>query len=127
MGELSGSTVTVLGLSFKSETDDVRDSPSLTVVAELLEAGAAVRAHDPRGADNFRSFIPETVCFTTSYEAVEGADALILMTEWNEYRALDLKILSEKMKGRVILDARNLLDPDMVRDFGFSYRGIGRG
>ncbi|MCK5250619.1 MAG: UDP-glucose/GDP-mannose dehydrogenase family protein, partial [Spirochaetaceae bacterium] len=127
MGELSGSTVTVLGLSFKSETDDVRDSPSLTVVAELLEAGAAVRAHDPRGADNFRSFIPETVCFTTSYEAVEEADALILMTEWNEYRALDLKILSEKMKGRVILDARNLLDPDMVRDFGFSYRGIGRG
>ena len=127
MGELGGRTVAVLGLAFKSETDDVRDSPSLTVVAELLKAGASVRAHDPQGAGNFRNLIPETNCYPTCYEAIDGVDAVILMTEWNEYRALDLKILAEKMKGRVILDARNLLDPDMARDYGFSYRGIGRG
>jgi len=127
MGSLRGRTVAVLGLSFKSETDDVRDSPSLTVVKELLSSGTTVRAHDPQGVDNFQKFIPETLCFSSSYEAMEGADALILMTEWNEYKALDLELTFEKMKGRVILDARNLLDPEMARDAGFSYRGTGRG
>ncbi len=126
-GNLKGLTVGILGLSFKAETDDVRDSPSLTVVSDLFEAGAAVKAHDPKGGENFRRFLPQTECFPVSYDAAQGADALILMTEWNEYRALDLNLLSEKMRGRVILDARNLLDPDLARDFGFSYRGIGRG
>ena len=127
MGELSGRTVAVLGLSFKSETDDVRDSPSLTVVAELLKAGAVVRAHDPRGADNFRLLLPETECFSNSYQALEGADALVLMTEWNEYKALDMVLAAEKMTGRVILDTRNLLDPELARESGFTYRGNGRG
>jgi UDPglucose 6-dehydrogenase len=127
LGGLEGRTVAVLGLAFKSETDDVRDSPSLAVVPELLESGAAVRAHDPQGMDNFKAAVPETECFGSSYEALEGADALVLMTEWNEYRSLDLRIAAEKMSGRVILDARNLLDPDIVREAGFEYRGTGRG
>jgi len=127
MGELQGRTIGILGLSFKSETDDVRDSPALTVVSELLKAGAKVRAHDPQGADNFRRMIPETECFPSSAEALEGADAMVLMTEWNEYKALDLTLAAEKMSGRVILDARNLLDPELVRESGFTYRGIGRG
>jgi len=126
-GELKGRTVAILGLSFKSETDDVRDSPALTVVSELLKAGAKVRAHDPQGADNFRRMIPETECFSSSAEALEGADAMVLMTEWNEYKALDLNLVAEKMFGRVILDARNLLDPELAREKGFKYRGIGRG
>ena len=127
MGSLEGRRVAVLGLSFKAETDDVRDSPSLTVVEELLKAGAEVRAHDPQGADNFRKIIPDTPCFSSSHEALEGADAMITMTEWNEYRALDLIQAAGKMKGRVILDARNLLDPEYARECGFSYRGLGRG
>jgi UDPglucose 6-dehydrogenase len=126
-GSLSGLTVAILGLAFKAETDDVRDSPALTVVGELLASGATVRAHDPQGADNFQRLLPDTQCFSTSYEAVEGADAVVLMTEWNEYRSLDLDTLAEKMKGRVVLDARNLLDPAMVREAGFTYRGTGRG
>ena len=126
-GELKGLTVAVLGLAFKAETDDVRDSPAITVVKELLSAGADVRAHDPQGTDNFLKVVPGISCFDTGYEAAESADALILMTEWNEYRALDLEILKEKMKGRVVLDARNLLDPEMVREAGFTYRGTGRG
>jgi len=126
-GSLGGLTVAILGLAFKAETDDVRDSPALTVVEELLASGATVRAHDPQAAENFQRLLPDTQCFSTSYEAVEGADAVVLMTEWNEYRSLDLDTLSEKMKGRVVLDARNLLDPAMVRDAGFTYRGTGRG
>lgn len=126
-GSLKGKTVAVLGLAFKAETDDVRDSPSLTVVSEILAAGGRVKAHDPQGSDNFCTFIPETQCMPTSYEALEGADALILMTEWNEYRALDLKIAKEKMTGNIILDARNLLDPELARSSGFIYRGVGRG
>jgi len=126
-GSLGGLTVAILGLAFKAETDDVRDSPALTVVEELLASGATVRAHDPQAAENFQRMLPDTQCFSTSYEAVEGADAVVLMTEWNEYRSLDLDTLSEKMKGRVVLDARNLLDPAMVRDAGFTYRGTGRG
>jgi UDPglucose 6-dehydrogenase len=126
-GSLSGLTVAILGLAFKAETDDVRDSPALTVVGELLASGATVRAHDPQAAENFQRLLPDTQCFSTSYEAVEGADAVVLMTEWNEYRSLDLDTLTEKMKGRVVLDARNLLDPAMVRDAGFTYRGTGRG
>ncbi|MDF1568678.1 MAG: UDP-glucose/GDP-mannose dehydrogenase family protein [Spirochaetaceae bacterium] len=126
-GSLSGLTVAILGLAFKAETDDVRDSPALTVVADLLASGASVRAHDPQAAENFRQLLPDTQCFSTGYEAVEGADAVVLMTEWNEYRSLDLDTLTEKMKGRVVLDARNLLDPAMVRGAGFTYRGTGRG
>ncbi len=127
MGPLQGKTVAVLGLTFKSETDDIRDSPSLTVVSDILAAGALVRAHDPQGMTNFKASIPETQCLETSYDALDGADALVLMTEWNEYRSLDLSVAADRMKGRVILDARNLLDPDIARELGFHYRGIGRG
>ncbi len=79
----------MLGLSFKAETDDVRDSPSLTVVSELLSEGVRIRAHDPQGSDNFRKLIPETQCLKTSYEALEGADAMILMTDGNFNYGLD--------------------------------------
>ena len=127
VGDLQGLTVAVLGLAFKAETDDIRDSPALTVVADLLESGAAVRAHDPQAAENFRRRLPDTECFATSDEALKGADALILLTEWNEYRSLDLASAAEAMRGRTILDARNLLDPELVRRQGFTYRGIGRG
>ena len=126
-GEIKGLTVAVLGLAFKSETDDVRESPAITVVEELLAAGAAVKAHDPQGADNFSRLVDGVTYSESSYGALEGADAAVLMTEWNEYRSLDLDTMAEKMKGRVILDARNLLDPKMARDAGFTYRGTGRG
>jgi len=126
VGELKGLTVAVLGLSFKSETDDVRESASLTLVAALLDAGATVRAHDPKGSENFRKIMPEAESFSGLYEALEGADAMVLMTEWNEYRALNLGIAAKKMRGRVILDTRNLLDPAAAWDGGFIYRGFGR-
>ncbi len=127
VGDLKGLTVAVLGLTFKSETDDVRDSPSLTVVSALLGSGAVVRAHDPKGAENFQSLIPDTDCYTSSYDALSGADAMLIMTEWNEYRSMDLEIVAQRMKGRAILDTRNLLDPDAARRLGFTYRGTGRG
>lgn len=126
-GGVDGKTVAVLGLAFKQQTDDIRESPALTIVDALLKRGCRVQAHDPKAMENFAEEYPSVIYCNTSYDAAKGADVLILATEWNEYRGLDFKKLSSVMTGRHILDTRNLLEPELVRNAGFSYEGVGRG
>jgi UDPglucose 6-dehydrogenase len=127
LGGLSGKTVAVLGLAFKSETDDVRDSPAIAIVASLLEKGARVQAHDPQAMDNFSRLFKEVKYCTSEFEALTGSDAAVLLTEWNEYRNLDWARSGELMRQKIILDTRNLLDPQEVISMGFTYQGVGRG
>ncbi|MCI5139302.1 MAG: UDP-glucose/GDP-mannose dehydrogenase family protein, partial [Candidatus Electrothrix sp. AR1] len=126
-GSEAGKTLAVLGLTFKPETDDMRDAPALTILPALLEKGAVVRAHDPKGMEEAKKYLPEGVEYVSgAYEACEGADAVILMTEWNQYRALDFERLKKDMKTPVFIDLRNVYDPTSLKSFGFSYVGVGR-
>ena len=126
-GSVRGKTVAVLGLTFKPETDDMRDAPSLPIVSRLVEEGAAVRAFDPEGMDAARPLLPESVTYCAdAMEAVQGADALVLVTEWNEFRALSPERLAGAMRGRVLVDLRNVFDPAAMRGAGLEYSGVGR-
>ncbi|OQX29227.1 MAG: UDP-glucose 6-dehydrogenase [Spirochaeta sp. LUC14_002_19_P3] len=125
LGSLTDKNIAVLGLAFKSETDDIREAPSLTVVRELLRASARVTVHDPAAMDNFCKVIPNLTAASSSYMALENADALLILTDWNEYRSLDLRIIAEKMRGRVILDTRNVLNKSLIKEYNFIYRGSG--
>jgi UDPglucose 6-dehydrogenase len=122
-----GTTIALLGLAFKQETDDIRESPALHIVKRLTGAGASVKAHDPKAIEVFKKVFPNLTYCSSSYEALQGADALVLATEWNEYRSLDLELAASMMTGKRILDARNLLDPEYARSTGFAYDGVGRG
>jgi UDPglucose 6-dehydrogenase len=126
-GSLAGKTIAVLGLAFKPETDDMRDSPALVVVPKLVEAGATVRAFDPAAMANAQPLLPQAVHYTGGVaEAAEGADALVLLTEWNEFRALAPARLKAMMRGELLLDLRNVYDPEAMRAAGFRYSSIGR-
>jgi len=126
-GSEAGKTIAVLGLTFKPETDDMRDSPSITILPALLEKGAVIRAHDPQGMEEARQILPDSIIYTSnSYEACKGADAVIIMTEWNQYRALDLERLGSVMKQKIFIDLRNVYQPDLVKEKGFRYDGVGR-
>ncbi len=126
LGELAGRTVAVLGLSFKPDTDDIRESPSLPILAGLLEGGAIVRAYDPEAMDGCRDEFPSVVYCDNPYEAAEGADALVIVTEWNQFRALELEHLKELLAEPLILDFRNLYEPDRMAQLGFRYISVGR-
>lgn len=127
-GSVSQKVITVLGLTFKPETDDMRDSPSLTILPALINKGAKIRAHDPEGIEQAKKLLPDKIeYFSDIYEASSGADAIILMTEWNQYRGLDLDLLKSKLKGRVFIDLRNIYEPDEMKISGFQYYCIGRG
>jgi len=126
MGSLESKTVTILGLAFKQRTDDIRESPSIAIVKSLLQKGAIVNAHDPKAMKNFRKLFPGINYFNDSNEACTKADAVIIATEWNEYRNIDPDRLKSEMKGEVLFDARNLLDPEIFISRGFAYLGIGR-
>ncbi len=127
-GSVAGRTVAVLGLTFKPETDDMRDAPSLAIVPRLVEAGAVVRAFDPAGMENARALLPPAgVEYAAgALEAACGADALVLLTEWNEFRALAPARLRAAMRGDVVIDLRNVWDPAAMRQAGFRYASIGR-
>lgn len=148
-GSVQGKTVAVLGLAFKAETDDVRESPAIEIVQELLRAGAEVRAYDPEGTENFRTAVLgegpfgggldstlKTEIATAAaqhlhycqdeFSALTGADGMIIVTEWNAFRNLDLERAAQVMRGTVIFDARNVLDPETARSRGFTYAGVGR-
>ncbi len=125
-GELAGRTIGVLGLTFKPETDDVRESPALSILPPLLEKGVRIQAHDPQGMAEAKVVCPEIHCVDNCYEAARGADALVLMTEWNQYRALDWQRLKELMKTPLFIDLRNVYDPERVRSAGMHYCGVGR-
>jgi len=126
-GSESGKTIAVLGLTFKPETDDMRDAPSASILPALLEKGARIRAHDPKGMEEAKKYLPEAIEYVdTPYEAVENADCVVLMTEWNQYRALDLQRIKSGMKAPVFVDLRNVYDPQTMQTAGFHYTGVGR-
>ncbi|MCU0887346.1 MAG: UDP-glucose/GDP-mannose dehydrogenase family protein [Rubritepida sp.] len=126
-GSVAGRTIGVLGLTFKPETDDMRDAPSLEIVPRLVAAGATVRAHDPEGMAAARQLLPQAVHYAQgALDAAEGADALVLLTEWNEYRNIAPERLKAAMRGHVLLDLRNVYDPAAMREAGFTYHSIGR-
>ncbi len=126
-GDEAGKTLGVLGLTFKPETDDMRDAPALAILPALLEKGARIRAHDPQGIDEARKLLPASIeYFDDIYETIEGADAVILLTEWNAYRGLDLERVLESMRGRVFVDLRNVYEPRRMREAGFEYACVGR-
>ena len=126
-GDLTGKSVAVLGLTFKPNTDDMRDSPALDIVPALTEMGASVRAHDPEGMEEAREHLPAITYCDGPYHAVEGADVAVILTEWNAYRALDLQRLKDTMNAPVLVDLRNVYDPERVREMGFTYASVGRG
>lgn len=126
-GSEAGKTIAVLGLTFKPQTDDMRDAPALTILPTLIEKGAIVRAHDPQGMEAAGKLMPEIVCVEDPYDACAGVDCVVLMTEWNEYRALDLERLKALVKTPVFVDLRNVYDPAAMRAAGFEYIGVGRG
>jgi UDPglucose 6-dehydrogenase len=127
LGELRGKTVGLLGLSFKPNTDDMRDAPSITIAEKLVAKGATVRGYDPVAMDIARPLLPEVEMCADPYMMAEGCDALIVITEWNEFKQLDFERIRECMRQPVMLDGRNLYDPEAMRKFGFRYRGLGRG
>ncbi len=121
-----GKTVAMLGLTFKPNTDDMRDAPSIAIALALKDAGIAVRAHDPEGMEAARALMPDLTFCTDAYEAARGADAVVIVTEWDAYRALDLAKLAEVMAGRVMVDLRNVYNRDTVEAAGFAYTAVGR-
>ena len=125
-GSLKGKTVAVLGLAFKPDTDDVREAPSLTLIPMLQERGASVRAYDPHARENAESLLPGAMWCESALEAVEAADVTVIVTEWNELRALDLDRVRAAMRGDVLVDLRNIYLPAQARAAGFTYAGIGR-
>jgi len=126
-GSVRGKTVAILGLTFKPETDDMRDSPSLSIVARLVGDGAKIRAFDPEGMQQARPILPECVTYCRdAFDAAKDADALVLITEWNEFRALSPTRLRDTMRGRVLVDLRNVYDPVAMRQAGLEYHCIGR-
>ncbi len=125
--DLAGRTFAIWGLAFKPRTDDMREAPSLVVVNELLKAGAIVRAHDPEALDNARRIFGDRISYhKTNYEALSGADALIILTEWNEFRHPNFQRIRSMLKQPVIFDGRNLYDPDLIKALEFKYYSIGR-
>jgi len=124
-GNEAGKTIAVLGLSFKPETDDMRDAPSLTIIPALTEKGARVRCHDPEAMDAARELLTDIFFASNPYETCEGADAVVLMTEWNQYRALDLERLKSTLKSPIFIDLRNVYRPLEMEHLGFRYSGVG--
>ena len=124
--ELPGRIVGLLGLAFKPNTDDMRDAPSLDIGRVLLAAGAELRAYDPAAIERSRMLLPEVLYLKDAYEVASGADALVLVTEWDEFRRLDMARVKQLMRRPVIVDGRNIYDPTAMKGLGFTYRGIGR-
>lgn len=126
-GDLNGKNIAIWGLSFKPNTDDVREAPSIDIINDLLRAGAEVSATDPEAIDNFRQLFSGHVKYSEDmYEVLEGADALAIITEWNEFRTPDFERMKSLMKSPVIFDGRNIYDPEDVAEQGFHYSSIGR-
>ncbi len=125
-GSEAGKVIAVLGLAFKPETDDMREAPALTIIPALMEHGAIVRAHDPQAMKEAAKLLPEVTYCSSPYEACEGAHCVVLVTEWNEYRALDLPRLKSLLAEPVFVDLRNVYEPDQMKALGFRYDCVGR-
>jgi UDPglucose 6-dehydrogenase len=125
-GTLMGKTVAVLGLSFKPNTNDIRESPAIDIARRLLEEGASVRAYDPVAMEDARRELPQVQFCEDPYDAAAGADALVFLTEWNQFRMLEMRRIKDLMTSPILLDLRNIYEPDQMRDLGFEYIGVGR-
>jgi UDPglucose 6-dehydrogenase len=125
-GELGGATIAVWGLTYKANTDDLRDSPAVAIVQRLVEGGAKVAAYDPGAGERASDAVPGAEVVTDPYVACDGADVLAVLTEWDAFRWLDFGRVAAAMGRSSVVDTRNLLDPATMRRFGFEYRGVGR-
>jgi nucleotide sugar dehydrogenase len=126
LGSFEGKKVAVLGLAFKANTDDMRDAKSLDIIAALLEGGANVVAYDPIAIENTKRIFPQITYAKNAFEAADAADAVVVVTEWNEFKQINLERLKETMKGSLVFDGRNLYDPAKMKRLGFEYICVGR-
>jgi UDPglucose 6-dehydrogenase len=126
VGDLRGKTIGILGLSFKPNTNDIRESSSIVIIQGLLDRGAKVKAFDPAAMEEAKAVFPEIEYGRDAYDVAKGVDALVLVTEWNQFRRLDLQRIKGLLKNPVFIDLRNAYDPDQMRRLGFHYSGVGR-
>ncbi len=126
VGDLKGKTIGVLGLSFKPETDDMRESPATDIIRDMVAMGASVKAYDPVAMEEAKHDLPDIVFARDEYDAIDGADALVIITEWNQFRALDLNRVKELLKSPKVADLRNIYEPSKMIAMGFEYVGVGR-
>ncbi len=125
-GSFAGKKIGIFGLTFKPETDDMRDAPAITILPALLEKGAKIKAHDPKGMEEAKQYLPGEIEYVqNAYEAAANADCVVLMTEWNQYRALDLERIHTSMASPVFVDLRNVYEPEKMKQLGFTYSGVG--
>lgn len=127
LGTVRGKTIAIWGLAFKPNTDDVREAPSLDIIHLLQTEGAKIRAYDPVATEPARHALKDVTFCDSAYAAAEGADALVLVTEWNEFKQMDMERVAQSMKQKNFIDGRNIYDAGKMREVGFTYRGIGRG
>jgi UDPglucose 6-dehydrogenase len=125
-GSVRGKKIAVLGLTFKPNTDDMRDSPSLAIIQALQDNGAEVHAYDPEGVEAAKNLLSNVTFGKDAYEIATGADALVLVTEWDEFRALDFRNLASVMSSSILVDLRNVYPEEEVHRHGFTYHGVGR-
>jgi UDPglucose 6-dehydrogenase len=123
---LNGKSIGILGLSFKPDTDDMREAPAIDIINWLLEEGTRIKAYDPQAMENAKTMFSSVDFCQSAYEAAEGSDALVILTEWEQFKQLDLAKVKEVMKQPVIIDGRNMFEPDEMSRLGFTYRGVGR-
>jgi UDPglucose 6-dehydrogenase len=126
LGDFKGKKIGVLGLAFKPETDDMRESPAIDIIKDMQAKGAKVRAYDPVAMEEAEKYLPGLEFASDEYDAIEGADILIFLTEWNQFRALDMNRVKELLATPKIADLRNIYDPETMREMGFEYTGVGR-
>ena len=125
-GSVLDKTVGVLGLTFKPNTDDMRDAPSLVIIPELIHAGANIKVYDPKGMESAHNYFSDLVWCNDAYEAMKDSDALVILTEWNQFRALDLEKMRSLLRAPLIIDMRNIYNPEDMKSALFDYISIGR-
>jgi UDPglucose 6-dehydrogenase len=126
VGDLRGKTIGILGLSFKPNTDDVRESSAIAIIRDLLAMGAKVKAFDPAAIEEAKALLPEVEYGKDAYDVAKGCHALVLVTEWNQFRRLDLQRIKGLLNTPIFIDLRNVYDPDQMKRLGFTYSGVGR-
>ena len=126
LNRLDDRVIAVLGLAFKPDTDDIRESPAIKIINDLQESGARIRAYDPAAMESARRVLSAVEYCEDEYEAASGSDALVVVTEWNQFRRLDIDRLKEAMREPNIIDLRNIYEPETIRAAGFKYLGMGR-
>ena len=127
MGDVKGKTIAILGITFKPNTDDIRESPSLKIIKQLQEQGAEIRAYDPEAMENAKEETKNIVFCQDEYECASGSNAIVVITEWNQFRNLDLVKIKELLVEPIFIDLRNIYEPKIMKKLGFKYVAVGRG